>query len=216
MDSSFTVTQYVTQPVISPLRAERLRRHLLGLEIAKVVRYLPGISLTALAQMVDSTPSEVWAVADAESRRLISIEMSASPHVARAETSSPAGSAKPRPGGRPQFWSDEDILAALVLVAELSGGRVTFARYCVIGRRHGLPSGQTVLKRFGTWREACARAGVQAGKSGRVPGKRTSSGARPATESRSVSDERRPRFVCGTRVYSLRLPFDSSPSSSAA
>lgn len=62
-----------------------------------------------------------------------------------------------------QKYSDEQLIAALRQVAQIVGEPMSRERYEAVqqGQDLGLPMWLTISKRFGTWNEACTRAGLQ-------------------------------------------------------
>lgn len=72
-----------------------------------------------------------------------------------------------------QKYSDEQLIAALRQVAQTVGEPMSRERYEAVQQREAqeLPMWLTITKRFGSWNEACARAGlrVNAQHTGRPP-----------------------------------------------
>ena len=59
-----------------------------------------------------------------------------------------------------QTFSDERILAALRAAASICGEPLSHGRYDGVAREVGGPSSARIIQRFGSWRGACASAGV--------------------------------------------------------
>ena len=67
--------------------------------------------------------------------------------------------------GRDRMFSDGAILAHLREAARQRGEPLTVRGYEEVRTSFGGASAPLVLQRFGTWRQACARAGIAAGQS---------------------------------------------------
>jgi len=64
---------------------------------------------------------------------------------------------------REETFAGEDVLAALRAAAEAVGEPLSHAKYDGVSQAVGGPSSVRIIQRFGTWRNACQAAGVQAG-----------------------------------------------------
>lgn len=69
---------------------------------------------------------------------------------------------------RRQSFTDEQILAALRTAAGRCGEPLSHARYDNVSREVSGPSSARIIQRFGSWRRACAAAGVAAGTPARA------------------------------------------------
>lgn len=101
----------------------------------------PGSTADGLARDLGVPRARILAALGRDGRRLLGLE--------------------PRPGIR---VSDAGLLGELQLAAELIRGPLTGAAYDRIERALGLHSRVLMLQRFGTWRDACALAGVTPGE----------------------------------------------------
>jgi predicted transcriptional regulator len=62
---------------------------------------------------------------------------------------------------RPRKYTDRQIIEAIRNAAKVTGEPLARVRYSVIASTHGFPAELTILRAFGTWQEACERAGVK-------------------------------------------------------
>lgn len=83
-----------------------------------------------------------------------------------------AGGREPEAGGdgatvdrvRAPDYSDDQLAAAVAAAAAELGQPLTASAYDAWQRRHGAASPALLIRRFGSWNEACARAGVATNK----------------------------------------------------
>lgn len=68
---------------------------------------------------------------------------------------------------RRQSFTDDQILAALRAAAGRCGEPLSHSRYDSVSREVAGPSSARIIQRFGSWRRACAAAGVAAGSPAR-------------------------------------------------
>ena len=62
---------------------------------------------------------------------------------------------------RPRRYTDRQILDAIRAAAKVEGEPLARVRYSIIASTHGFPAELTILRAFGTWQDACERAGVK-------------------------------------------------------
>lgn len=68
------------------------------------------------------------------------------------------------PKQRVRQYSDTDIFVAMREAAAMFDGPLSHQRYASVSVEVGGPSVPRILQRFGTWLQACEKAGVQAGR----------------------------------------------------
>jgi Homing endonuclease associated repeat len=64
---------------------------------------------------------------------------------------------------RREAFTDDEILQAIRAAANRCGEPLSHGRYDSVSRDVAGPSSARVIQRFGSWRQACAAAGVTAG-----------------------------------------------------
>ena len=107
----------------------------------RVARDHPGSTVEGVAERLGVTTGDVRAALGDDARRVL-----VSTH---------------RP---PIQFSDDEILGHLVRAAALAGSPLTVRMYDDVRVEFGGASSPLVLQRFGSWRQACTRAGVTPGQ----------------------------------------------------
>lgn len=66
--------------------------------------------------------------------------------------------------GIEQVYTDEDLIGAILVAKEIAGKTPTFHQMKSLSRSQNLPHPQTIQKRFGSWENAIATAGLSSNK----------------------------------------------------
>lgn len=139
------------------------------------------------ARGMEKEPAIRVALQDGETSTAVASRLGILPSVTRTvyNTFEPLAKREIRYKGSESVYSDDELLASLILVSEALGctpGVTTYSRYREKWPELALPHAMTLVKRFGVWSGACNLAGL-------TPNNRPAPGTGVSTYTRAQIDE---------------------------